>query len=282
MKWNEENIKFLKENYGKMTNKEIAEKLKTTKASVDCKISKLGLNKNKNKGNINLFERIDSEESAYWLGFIYADGYILTNKSDKGTNYELGIELCIDDISHLNKFNSIFGNYYKISTRKRKMDYVDKLNDRPITNRYAETCLLRIYSKKIVNDLINNGIVQNKTNSNIFPIINDNDMFLHFLRGYIDGDGTYFIDKKNRIRISIQGNNIECFKFIKEKLERDFNIHSCIIKDRNCWKFYIGRKKEVLKLMDLMFNNTNIYLDRKYEKMIEIKNAVYIGNNINY
>lgn len=32
--------------------------------------------------NENYFENIDSEEKAYWLGFIFADGYIL-NKDDK-------------------------------------------------------------------------------------------------------------------------------------------------------------------------------------------------------
>ena len=27
-------------------------------------------------------------------------------------------------------------------------------------------------------------------------IINNNDMFIHFLRGYIDGDGSYVVDNK--------------------------------------------------------------------------------------
>lgn len=27
--------------------------------------------------NFNIFDKIDSEEKAYWLGFIYADGIIL-------------------------------------------------------------------------------------------------------------------------------------------------------------------------------------------------------------
>ena len=26
--------------------------------------------------NSNVFEKIDTEEKAYWLGFLYADGYI--------------------------------------------------------------------------------------------------------------------------------------------------------------------------------------------------------------
>lgn len=282
LKWDDDKVKILTDNYGKISNEEIAKLLNTTKSSINCKITRLGLNKQKDKGNIRLFQSINNELSAYWLGFIYADGYIFTYKDSRGSNYELGIELNIDDITHLEKFNVIFNNYYKITTRKRSMNTLDMLNNNEISNRYNHTCLIRIYSKEIVNDLLTNNIVQNKTNSEIFPIINDKKMFLHFLRGYIDGDGTYLIDTKNRFRITIQGNNKQCFEFISKKLKNDFDITSHIFKDRECWKLYIGCKQDVLKLIDLMFNDANVYLDRKYQKIIEIKNAVHIRNDMKY
>ena len=39
------------------------------------------------------FDEIDSEEKAYWLGFIYADGYVNTNGN------KFGINLSLKDIS---------------------------------------------------------------------------------------------------------------------------------------------------------------------------------------
>lgn len=281
MKWTEENIEFLKNNYGILSLSEIAKCLNTTKSSIACKSTRLGLTK-KNNGNVNIFEKINTEESAYWLGFIYADGYIVKNIKDKNhCNYELGIELNSIDIKHLSKFNSIFNNYYKIESKVKNMNSIDILNNKEISHRTHETCLIRIYNKKIVEDLINNDLVQNKTNSDIFPKIEDDEMFLHFLRGYIDGDGSYVIDKNGRIKISIAGNNEKCFIYILKRLRDKYNINGNYYKDRSCFKLQISKKEDVLKLIDLLFDNANIYLDRKFEKIINIKKAVYDRNIIN-
>ena len=51
-----------------------------------------------------LFDSIDNEEKAYWLGFMYADGYISSK------NNQIGLQLAIKDIEHLQKFNN-FLNY---------------------------------------------------------------------------------------------------------------------------------------------------------------------------
>ena len=280
-KWSNVEDKFLLENFDKLSREEISKVLNRSKQSISNRASKLGL-KNIKNGNIDLFEEINSEESAYWLGFIYADGYILVNTENKNhCNYELGIELQKNDIEHLNKFNINFNNYYKIKTRSRSMNSLDILNGKDPSNRMRETCQIRIYSKKIVTDLINQNIVQNKTKNNIFPKIEDNKLFLHFLRGYIDGDGSYVIDKRGRLSINIEGNNSYCFDYIVDKLKKDFNIKASYYKDKTCYKLQIRIKKDVIKLIDLMFENANIYLDRKYKKIIEMKNAVYNRNIIN-
>ena len=107
------------------------------------------------KHNLNkeYFKNIDTEEKAYWLGFIYADGYII--KSEK--NYELGIELNYKDVEHLNKFNSIFNNYYKVTKRIKSYNSVDILNGHEPTNKKSEMCLIRVYSKSIYEGLNKNA-----------------------------------------------------------------------------------------------------------------------------
>ena len=51
--------------------------------------------------NENFFERIDTEQKAYWLGFIVADGCVLQLKKSTSS---LQITLNIKDKKHLEKF----------------------------------------------------------------------------------------------------------------------------------------------------------------------------------
>lgn len=272
-RWTKEEEKLLIEISDMYSNKELANIFNRGENSIEYKKGQLKLTKNvknKDRGNQNIFENIDTEESAYWAGFIYADGYII--KGDK--NYELGIELNSKDINHLNKINKIFNDYYKIKIKNKTYNAVEKLNNKPITNRPFQTCVIRIYSKKIVTDLENNGIVQNKTNSKIFPKIQDKEMFLHFLRGYIDGDGSYTIRSLKSYKypqISIAGNNKYIFEYIINKLKEDYGFVSYYYKDRDCYKWQLRRKDDCLKLINLLYDNATIYLDRKFDKINEIK-----------
>jgi hypothetical protein len=49
------------------------------------------------------FEIIDTPEKAYWLGFIYADGFIESKRAGFG-NQKLGITIAECDADHLDKF----------------------------------------------------------------------------------------------------------------------------------------------------------------------------------
>ena len=51
------------------------------------------INSRKYIHDFNYFETIDTEEKAYWLGFIYADGYISIRKGKDFTDYKLGIAI---------------------------------------------------------------------------------------------------------------------------------------------------------------------------------------------
>ena len=71
---------------------------------------------NKASINSNTFNIIDSEEKAYWLGFLYADGYV-----SKIREFELSLSL--KDLNHLEKFkkaftHSLFTKNYKQNNRK--------------------------------------------------------------------------------------------------------------------------------------------------------------------
>ena len=94
--FNDLQLQFIKENYNNMTYLEMS-KLELfnglTSKQIRTKASTMGLKK-KRQFNKNYFYDIDSEEKAYWLGLIYADGYVTDNN-------EFGIELEIKTLTDI-------------------------------------------------------------------------------------------------------------------------------------------------------------------------------------
>ena len=119
------------------------------------------------------FEKIDTEEKAYWLGFLDADGCI-----HNGRNYDYGIELGLQeqDYSHLVKFKDFI-------EKDNKICYREKIN----SYRY------QFKNKTMNKDLINLGCVPHKSLILKFPDedqVPDN-FLIPFIRGYFDGDGSF-------------------------------------------------------------------------------------------
>lgn len=265
---------FMKNNYKSMPYKEIATILNFTERQVRGWINN-NCERKIRTFNDNYFECIDNPNKAYWLGFIYADGWICNNKST--SNYELGIELKSSDRYHLENFNNELGGVHKI-VDKHYEKYICDSKKISIT----DSSVIRIYSKKMVNDLINQNVVENKTLKPIFPKIEK--YFYDFLRGYIDGDGCIYVpnDKKN-IVVHITSATPDIFYYLQQKLQNESNINSYVYKckDRK-YRIYFYRKNAE-ELLDLIYYDKNVQkLDRKYQKYLIIKGSPIeksIGNN---
>jgi len=125
------------------------------------------------KINENFFNTIDSEEKAYWLGFIAADGCI--RKNDSGSN-EFSIGLAMKDYEHLMLFKQRLKSEHTISVNKN-----------------TNMCRLRIVRKSFTDDLIRHGIVQSKT---MKPFHVPDKFETHWLRGLFDGDGSFWVRQR--------------------------------------------------------------------------------------
>lgn len=211
--------------------------------------------------NENYFEKIDNEEKAYWLGFIYADGYI--------TGSKLGISLAKCDIDHLEKFLKCIESDCKIKTYKSKSIYGE-----------CEYCRVLLNSNKLVNDLKNKGVINNKSLKLTFPKENiiDISLYRHFIRGYFDGDGSLVLSK-NSINFKFCGTKefLEGLLDIFNKVIYDYTYKKKLFKrhidNKNNYYISYGGRIKTFKIMDYMYNNCTIYLNRKYNKYIDLKST---------
>ena len=268
--WTSDEIEYLKENYNTKSIKEIAKYLNRTENSVHLKASRNGLKKSPYNCNYDFFKIIDSEEKAYWLGFIAADGWITVNeKSNAGT---VGIELQYRDINHLKKFNkSICGNY--------KIDTLDKTCEvSPCPDRVHKMCRIRIFSIDMVNDLYKFGITKDKTYNFHMPNVPEN-LIKHFVRGYFDGDGCV----RTRDRKLASGQivkyplcdfssvDINFLEELRQYIYDKLGICSYIYTEESgCRRLCIHKNEHTMAFLNYLYNDAKIYLDRKYEKYLSI------------
>lgn len=200
----------------------------------------------------NFFEKIDTQEKAYILGFISADGCV--HKTS------LIINISNNDIEILEKIKENIGSTHpiKISAERKSI-----LNGKIIKS--GKMAALRIVNKKISIDLFNLGIVPKKSLTLKFPT-NDqvpNNLIRHFIRGYFDGDGSVFKSKKcNCLRIRFCG-TYDFLLSIKGFLENNLIKSNKITKNHNIFEFGIGGKKNINKFYNFLYKDSTIFLQRK-------------------
>lgn len=266
-KWLEEEIKFLKDNYKTMTYQEIADKLDRTKAAIDLKINKLGLKKSKYNYNHSFFNKIDTQVKAYWLGFIYADGCV--NHDTRTDSFELSIKLQGKDYTHLKKFNKDLKGNIPVTLFTKILNYKNE-------DREYKQCQIRLYSKEMVLDLFNCGVVKNKSKIIRFPKLKEN-LIPHFIRGYFDGDGCVCLNKKRKLPdVNFTSGSLDFLLWLRAELYKN-NINSYYYQEKsNTYRLYVRGMKNCDNFFNYIYKDATIYLDRKLNK----KNNIYNEFNV--
>lgn len=200
--------------------------------------------------NENYFERIDSEEKAYWLGFITADGCLKQNKN------QLDIGLSINDHSHLEKFKHSIDSEHPIKTERTVLE----------NNKEYLSSNIGIQNKKLYNDLINLGVTPNKTIHEIPANITE-EFISHYIRGIFDGDG--WLSWNNNCAELGFGMGYDILNYIRNKAE----LYACVkyydIKPfKRIFRYRITSKIEIKKMLEYIYSNANIYLERKHKKYL--------------
>ena len=248
------------------------------RCKLSCGCDKLHYNKNK-----DFFKKIDTEEKAYILGFLAADG----NINDKNNNIKITLNSIDCDI---------------LEKIKKEMEYDGPIKNKEITTTLPSgikhtSCVseLVICSEEIVKDLIALGITPKKSltlNFN-FSLLEES-MIKHFLRGYVDGDGSCNItscNNKINYKISITSSSL-MINSIKKVIKEIFPQFRCsIVKSKTNEKtstLYVGGKNSFELLLNYLYKDATFYLDRKYNlylkniKILKLIKDGYSCNNINF
>lgn len=201
------------------------------------KIERRGLQR-KYKVSEDYFDNIDTEEKAYWLGFITSDGYV--------TDRHLRIRLSVKDENHLWLFKKSINSEHPIR-------YIEA----------EKSCEIIIGSNRIVKSLNNLGVVRAKSLICVPPYI-QNSLVSHYWRGVFDGDGCIGI-YGNKPKVNLLGSEQIINKFIQ-----DIPISLNKFKRGNYFTVTCTNIEDCKILLKYLYENSSIYLNRKYNKYKEV------------
>lgn len=212
------------------------------------------------KANFNedVFDSIDTEEKAYWLGFIFADGTISSSptREEAKTQYQFELSLSSKDLTHLEKFA-------KFIEYKQPL-FCDEIR-----------CRLSLYSKHLWQVLNVNGCTPQKSLTLRFPrteLFKNKDLIRHFIRGYVDGDGCLTWNNKNHTypEISVLGTDEMLHSIISYLPLEDKPILKILHPDKqSVIKYFSLTGEKAYIIASYLYNNSMISLQRKYDKYLE-------------
>lgn len=214
--------------------------------------------------NESYFDEINSLDKAYFLGLLYADGNNYTKKFN-----------CVH-LSLQKEDGYLVELFSKLLYGKEKRPYVVHHSN----SNYSDQVRIRVYNKRLSERLTELGCVANKSLVLTFPDSIHNDLLPHFIRGYFDGDGSLFRDKRNQWVVSIIGSKGFCLK-LQDILYVYYKVVSTYREYNNSrnGSVLISRKAEIRRFIKIIYGppDTDYRMKRKYELASEFLSSYSHG-----
>lgn len=201
--------------------------------------------------NEKFFDKIDTQEKAYILGLIAADGSV--------SDYTMSLSLMDKDIIEKTAValsaNSIIEEP-PIKGRQKQQQYKIRLN-----------------SKYFVDSLEKVGILHGKTINLKFPSedIVPIDLIRHWIRGFHDGDGSLIAptNKGNRYIFKFIGTS-HVIRGLEQTITECLNFPVSVFPTTNTkielLQLACGTRSYVKKFLDWIYEGSTIHMDRKYQR----------------
>lgn len=202
--------------------------------------------------NENYFDNIQTEEQAYWLGFLYADGYTNTPRG----RVRLGLKK--SDEEHLEKFKVALGCDSPVKYSKKEM------GDRTYYTAFVEVC-----SRHLCNTLEDLGCGHRKGDKLKYPCseILPTELTIPFIRGYFDGDGSvstagvYKPTDYQRYKMSFAGT-----PSMLVGIRKALDIEHLALEERGSHSVLgVCGNKQVSEKLRRLYEDSSVHLDRKHK-----------------
>lgn len=207
--------------------------------------------------NEAFFDVIDTEQKAYWLGFIYADGSLAELHDEI-------IAVCIGlrsrDENHLQLFRHDIKSNHAIQRR-------------------SNAAVINVTSRRLAQGLIGWGLMPNKSLKIVYPCNLPNYLERHFIRGYVDGDG-YWSAREGGLQFGVDCGSKPFLVTMQQRLLwHGITIH--LNKKYKYWRLRIAKQKEVEKLFRYLYTNATRYLKPKLDAPRKIWGDDWVNNILN-
>jgi len=240
--------------------------------SINIKFLRGNRNRRKYEINENIFEKIDTEQKAYFLGLLMADGS-LTIPNNRCYTIKLG--LVSSDSYLLEKFRDL------VFPKLKPKIYLQSPSKNSLAKQDFST--ISIHSNKIGNDLKKYGFIRNKSLVLKIPDLKliPSSLMRHFVRGFFDGDGSFFIREEfaGFSFISSYGFSNQ----LSDILNNNNITNSIYIHSKECKNNYIVRSTSLDSLLNFLlfiYEDCSVFLDRKKESILDfLKTKILIINN---
>jgi hypothetical protein len=185
--------------------------------------------------NSDYFSKVDSDEKAYIVGFIFADGCI------RKTRPGFTIAQHPDDLYILQQIQTLLGTTTKIQISKQPL------------------AVLYVNNKKMRNDLIRLGCLPQKSLNGGIPKIPKKFRYA-FIRGVFDGDGSIYSRKKPHLRFVF---DICGHHDVISWCHKELKLTTKITKHGNTVRLEVNSLKQFNQLYKYLYRKNCIHLKRK-------------------
>lgn len=213
------------------------------------------------------------KDAAYWLGWMFADGYLNTK------NNSVRFSIADSDREVLHELKRIMGFRGEVKTQYRKPSSV---MGQPVKKHQDRACI-QVFSGRISAKLQKLGLDQRKSVSTGFPFYLDKAQWKRFMLGLYEGDGTFsFSEKNHKAETNIVVNPVIA-KDLEGILKDELNIE-CHYAKRGAFAngavtLRFCGNSQVLRFFSWLYEDNTFRLTRKYnvfKRLLQHKQSVWL------
>ena len=217
--------------------------------------------------NEHYFDCVNDGDKAYIIGLLWSDGHndekrgritLGLQERDKHILYDINTVMQSDVplwLSNLHDKNKNWSNSYRLTFRSKHMSEI----------------------------LASYGMLHNKSLLLTFPEWLDKSLYPHFIRGYMDGDGSiYYSQQKNILRANMVGTKefLDVVQKICDLIGIKTYLHHKNGQNEVTYSLYTTSNIGTLTFLDWVYKDADLKLHRKYAKYQQFKENYNIDNTL--